>query len=132
MGRSRSHRSSGSGGQAVTEVALVMPIFILVMFSLLELGRAVYFTQILDSAARDGARYAIVHGFEVGGCPSGPMPINGSNPNPCDPQGNNVIKTVKARAVGVADGPGFVVHVKWCDKTAMSAGTSQCGQSLAC
>lgn len=127
-------RRSRGGGQAITEFALVAPIFLFVVMSVFELGRAVYYTQILDSAVRDGARYAIVHGAEVIGCPSGPLPVKGSTPNNCDPDGSvHVIPTVKQRAVGVVDDGGeFIVHVKWCDQTAIEAGTSLCGATLPC
>ena len=110
------------------------PIFLLVMVSIFELGRAVYYTQILDSAARDGVRYAIVNGFEST-CPSGPLPPKGANPNYCDADGSvNVIPIVKSRAIGVVDtaSPTFVAHVKWCDTTAVEAGTSVCGLEMAC
>jgi hypothetical protein len=122
------------GGQAITEFALVAPIFLFVMMSIFELGRAVYYTQILDSALRDAGRYAIVHGAEAIGCPSGPLPVKGSVPNSCDPDGSvHVIPTVKQRAVGVLDvGSQFIVHVKWCDQTAIAAGTSLCGNTLPC
>jgi hypothetical protein len=124
-------------GQAVTEFALIAPVFLFVLLSLVELGRAVYYTQILDSAVRDATRYAIVHGFEVVDCSSGPFPQTGSTPrvNTCDPDGSvRVIPTIKQRAVGVlnTNGPGFVAHAKWCDNTALEAGTSVCGDALPC
>jgi TadE-like protein len=102
-------------GQALVEFALAAPVFFFVSFGLIELGRAVYYTQILDNAARDGTRYAVVHGFQSF-CPSGPMP--GGDVNPCDPNGTRVIDTVKARAIGVTNKSGaLVAHVKWCDAT---------------
>ena len=108
-------RSARSRGQALAEFALVAPIFFLVMFALVELGRAVYYTQVLDSAARDGARYAIVHGFQSF-CPSGPMPFSGVNT--CDPNGDRVIRTVRDRSIGVTDkATNLTAHVKWCDAT---------------
>jgi len=44
------------------EFALVAPIFFFLMFGLIELGRAVYYIQILDSAARDAQAF----GADVG------------------------------------------------------------------
>jgi hypothetical protein len=124
-----------SRGQALAEFALTAPIFLFVMFALFELGRAVYYTQILDSAARDGARYAIVHGFESFE-PSGPMP--NSAINTVDPNGDNVIEVVEDRSVGVTDKVGsLITRVKWCDASPYQAAT--CGdhdpatnQPLAC
>lgn len=118
-----------SRGQALVEFALVSPIFMFVMLAIFELGRAVFYAQVLDSAARDGARYAIVSGFESF-CPSGPMPFGGTNN--CDPNGDNVIQTVKDRAFGVtglATDPPTSAHVKWCTATTYQADppSSSCG-----
>jgi len=128
------HPSRPARGQAVTEFALIAPVFLFVLLSLVELGRAVYYTQILDSAVRDATRYAIVHGFESA-CPSGPLPPKGAKINTCDPDGTvHVIPTLMSRSIGVVNtnGPGFVAHAKWCDTTALEAGTSLCGDALAC
>ncbi len=107
---------SGSRGQALLEFALVAPIFFLILFAIIEFGRAVYVTQVLNNAAREGARYAIVHGA-ASQCPSGPFPIAYGVSNPCDPTGEiYVVPRVKAHAVAVPDsGPtDFAVTVKWC------------------
>ncbi|HEX2766835.1 MAG TPA: TadE/TadG family type IV pilus assembly protein [Candidatus Limnocylindria bacterium] len=58
-------RSSRSGrertrGQSLVEFALALPIFLLVIFGLIDLGRAVYVNNSLAEAARDGARYGSV------------------------------------------------------------------------
>jgi hypothetical protein len=112
-------------GQALAEFALLAPIFFFVIFALIELGRAVYYNQILDSAARDGARYAVVHGFQSI-CPSGPMPFGGTNL--CDPNGDVVIRVVEDRAVGVSDKTGsLITRVKWCDASPYQAST--CGDT---
>lgn len=103
------------------------PIFFLLMFGLIELGRAVFYIQILDNAARDGARYAIVHGASSpagGACPSGPLP--GGTPNTCDPNGDLVIDAVQDRAIGVTNqAAALITHVKWCDSFPYQADT--CG-----
>ena len=110
-------------GQSLTEFALVGPIFILLLLATIEFGRAVYYLQVLDNAAREGARYAIVHGaLASDNCPSGPMP-NGV-PNTCDPTGTRVEAAVKEFAIGILDsGPtDFTVTRKWCrfDTTAVA------------
>ena len=53
-----------SRGQAMVEFALVAPMFFLLLFAIIEFGRAVYYIQMLNNAAREGARFAIVHGSE--------------------------------------------------------------------
>lgn len=47
-------------GQALVEFALVLPIFVLMIFGLVDLGRAVFINNSLAEAARDGARYGSV------------------------------------------------------------------------
>ena len=48
-------------GQALVEFALVFPLFILVLFSLIVVGLYVFYNQQLENAAREAARYAVVH-----------------------------------------------------------------------
>jgi Flp pilus assembly protein TadG len=55
----RLRRRSGRG-QALVEFALVIPIFLLLIFGLVDLGRAVFANNSLAEAARDGARYGSV------------------------------------------------------------------------
>jgi hypothetical protein len=111
-------RRFGQRGQAITEFALVGPLFILLLLATIEFGRAVYYVQVLDNAAREGARYAIVHGAKSQ-CPSGPMPNEATAPNRCDPQGIYVEQAVKDFAIAVIDaGPSdFAVTRKWCEAT---------------
>lgn len=50
-------KSSGRrDGQAVVEFALVLPVFILLVFGAIEFGRAYYDLHLLTNAAREGAR----------------------------------------------------------------------------
>jgi len=48
-------------GQALVEFALVIPIFLLVLVALFDVGRAVFAWNTLTNAAREGARMAIVN-----------------------------------------------------------------------
>ena len=47
-------------GQALVELALVLPIFFLLVFGLVDLGRAVFIYNSLAEASRDGARWGSV------------------------------------------------------------------------
>jgi Flp pilus assembly protein TadG len=58
---SRRRWSNGERGQALLEMALILPIFLLVFVSLFDLGRAVFVYNTLTNAAREGARLAIVN-----------------------------------------------------------------------
>lgn len=53
-------------GAAVVEFAIVVPIFILLVFGMIEFGRMVMVHQLLAGAAREGARQAIVNGATAG------------------------------------------------------------------
>ena len=57
----RSTPRRGQAGQALTEFAFVLPVFILVMVGLFDLGRAVFSYNTITNAAREGARLAIVN-----------------------------------------------------------------------
>lgn len=50
-----------SRGQALVEFALVIPVFLLVLVALFDVGRAVFAWNTLTNAAREGARMAIVN-----------------------------------------------------------------------
>jgi Flp pilus assembly protein TadG len=50
-----------SRGQALAEVALVAPLFFLMVFGVIDLGRVVWANDVAATAAREGARYASVH-----------------------------------------------------------------------
>jgi Flp pilus assembly protein TadG len=50
------------GGQSLIEFALMLPIVLLIITGLFDTGRAVWQENTLAYAAREGTRYAIVHG----------------------------------------------------------------------
>ena len=53
-------------GQALVEFALILPLFLLVIFGLIDLGRFVITDHILSQAAREGARQAAVEASWMG------------------------------------------------------------------
>ena len=57
--RCRARRQRGS---AMLEMALCSTLFLMIFFGLFELGRAVWTYNTVAHAARQGARYASVHG----------------------------------------------------------------------
>lgn len=60
-------------GQALVEFALVLPILTLLLAGFWDLGRVVLAHDALNHAAREAARYAIVHGgSSLNPCPVGP------------------------------------------------------------
>ena len=49
-------------GAAAVELALVLPIFMMVVWGIVEFGRAMMVGQLVTNAARHGARFAVVDG----------------------------------------------------------------------
>ena len=71
------HRDS-SRGQSMVEFALILPILMFLLAGFFDLGRVVLAHDALGHAAREAARYAIVHGGSgANPCPVGPpnLPI---------------------------------------------------------
>jgi hypothetical protein len=56
-----------SRGQAVVEFALIVPVLIMLLLGIMEFGRAVYTSNALANAAREGARYGIINPQDTGG-----------------------------------------------------------------
>lgn len=100
-------RPRGSG-QALVEFALVAPILLVFIFGVLDLGRGIYTYSVVSDVAREGARYAIVHGNLA---PGDGMAASG--PSTTDPSGGTtVIPASKAVAFGI-DPSQLIVGVCW-------------------
>lgn len=60
-------------GQALMEFALVLPVFLIMLMAVVDVGRAIWAQNTVAAAAREGARFAIVHGgSDNTDCPVGP------------------------------------------------------------
>jgi Flp pilus assembly protein TadG len=64
---STNQRQSGRGakrrrGTAVVEFAVVLPLFFLLIFGMIEFGRMVMVQQVLTNSAREGARVGVLDG----------------------------------------------------------------------
>jgi len=53
-------RRHDSRGQSLVEFGLILPIFLLMVFGIIDFGRAVFAYSTLNSAAREAARVAVV------------------------------------------------------------------------
>jgi len=101
-------RRPRSAGQALAEFALVAPFFFLFMLAIMEAGRFIFYYEMLSSATREGARYAIVHGSNaIDLCPSGPNPA-WKGTNTCDPDGDNVKEAVRDAAIDLPGTTGVI------------------------
>ena len=56
-------RIRGERGQALIEMAITLPLLLLVTMGAVEFGRAYQHWQVLTNAAREGARIAVLPGF---------------------------------------------------------------------
>jgi Flp pilus assembly protein TadG len=54
-------------GQDLAEYALILPIFLLVVMSIFDMGRAVYYYSALQNSVREGARYGIIYPDDITG-----------------------------------------------------------------
>lgn len=59
QGRWRSRRGVPRRGQSLVELALLMPVFILILLGAIDLGRVFYYDARLTSAVKEGALYGI-------------------------------------------------------------------------
>jgi hypothetical protein len=67
--RNRSRR-----GQGLVEFALILPIFMILLVAVFDLGHVVWANDALANSAREAARFAIVHGgSDSTPCPVGPL-----------------------------------------------------------
>ncbi len=53
-------KTTKTKGQSLVEMALTLPLLLLVVLGFIDLGRAVYYYSALGNAVREGARFAIV------------------------------------------------------------------------
>lgn len=62
LGHGLRHPRQTEVGQSLVEFSLVLPIFLVMIFALVDFGRAFYAWMIVTQAAREGARAAAVQG----------------------------------------------------------------------
>jgi hypothetical protein len=55
-----------STGQTLVEYAIIVPIFLLILLMLVDMGQIVFYYSSMQNAAREGARYGIIP-HETGG-----------------------------------------------------------------
>ena len=88
-------------GQSLIEFALMLPIVLLIITGIFDVGRAVWQENTLAYAAREGTRYAIVHGTGY------PVAADRAWPG----NTNGIRTVVRNAAVGV--GGVITVDAKW-------------------
>lgn len=99
----------GERAQALVEFAAVGLVFFVVVFGMIDVGRAVWNYNTLAQATREGGRYAIVHG-ELSSDPSGPGSPHYTSPD----QDAKVSEAVQQFASGL-DESRLTVEAEWPD-----------------
>ncbi len=98
-------------GSMLIEFSLSVWTLFLMAFLIFEFCMAIYTYSVLGNAAREGVRYAIVHGTDSGSC-SGPSSGCG------DSAGSNVTAVVNSYAsISFHDTSGMTVTPSWPDGT---------------
>ncbi len=111
-------RREKSRGQAMVEFAIIAPILFLLILGTIEAGRFIFYYELVNNAAREGTRYAIVHG-SLSACPSGPPPPGETNE--CDPPGDNVKTAVQTAALDlITTGDLFVFDPVWTSRGSLA------------
>jgi hypothetical protein len=117
--RSRS-RTRGSSGQSLVETALILPVFFLILFGLIDGGRFVYTDSVMSEAAREGARLAAVEAAWIGKAATDPSCVllpSGVNPavNPgahvCPANTANLVTNVAGAANRMVAGVGTIATI---------------------
>jgi TadE-like protein len=123
------HLPRSKRGQALTEFAIVLPVFLMLVFAIIDLGRVVWAMDNVANAAREGARYASVHGtskFVI--CPTGPG-LTGTPATGCPtwtPDSKQPTRGV-ARGFVIAGGTNIAVGVCYYAATACVGDTDEIG-----
>ena len=100
--------SPREGGQSLVEFALIFPIFVLMLFGLIDMGRAVYANNTLSQAAREATRLAAAQASWIG-IPNAQEPTCNTAGGPVCPLTPGVLKAnVDAAANRMAVGLGVL------------------------
>jgi Flp pilus assembly protein TadG len=110
-------RTRRSRGQALAEFAIVVPLFFVMSVAALDMGRVVWAMDITANAAREAARWAIVHGGAPATlCPVGPPSADATIPSASGscPYPSPSTQSIKDLAINRAVGAGGTVTVEVC------------------
>jgi len=128
-------RRRRSAGQALVEFSLVLPVFLVMLMGVVDVGRAIWAQNSLAAAAREGARFAIVHGGSANtDCPVGPpvagvtKTVTASSACPYPSPSTQAIKDVVA---AFANAGGTALSVTVCYGTGCSGDTNAVGATNA-
>lgn len=111
-------RTSNERGQTLVEFAMIFPILVLMLVGAFDLGRVVLANDLAASAAREAARFAVVHGgSKLTACPVGPHDTAEVTPpaaSPACPHPSPSTESIKQVARDFAGAGGLNVTVEVC------------------
>jgi hypothetical protein len=108
-------RRTSRRGQSLVEFAIILPIFLMLLVGIFDLGHVVWTNNALSTAAREATRFAIVHGGKAA-CPVGPPSAGQITPiatTDC-PFPSPSVEAIKEEAVRWLSGVGGTVNVWVC------------------
>jgi Flp pilus assembly protein TadG len=103
-------RERADQGQSLVEMALMLPVLVLLLVGVFDLGRAVWLSNSLAMAVREGTRYGVVHGA-LSASPAGPGSATYTAPD----VDTAIASSVQRYATGIAD---LTVRATWPDGNA--------------
>jgi len=104
-------------GQSLLEFALLLPLLILLIMGLFDLGRAVFYYSVLNTAVREGTRYAIVQSdcdyrVNTGSCDGGYLEAYPLNCDDAVSIGNrNICDEVRTKMFNIAELSSSVITI---------------------
>jgi hypothetical protein len=104
-------------GQTLVEFALILPVLVILLVGIFDLGHVVWTNDALSNASREGARFAIVHGgSDSTACPVGPAPTSLVLPNASSscPYPSPSVQSIKDAAEAWLQGVGGTYHIYVC------------------
>jgi len=66
MAKSTEGEDKVQAGQSLTELPIVLVLFVVLTFGIVDAGRLIYAYNVVSSSAREGVRYAVVRGGTSG------------------------------------------------------------------
>jgi Flp pilus assembly protein TadG len=95
--RRRGPRATGRSGIACVEMALILPLLLMLVLGMFEMSRAVQVRQILTDAARKGCRTGIIHQYgnaDIINDATGVMQQNGFDTTKFNPTGGPAVGSI--------------------------------------
>jgi Flp pilus assembly protein TadG len=107
---SRTRRSRRRSGALSVETAVVLTVFLLFLFGILEYCRFTFVRQVVQNAAREGARYAVVNTYDTNLDADTKAVVTARMSGQDQKVKNFAIQVYQADAAGNSLGPGTAVN----------------------